>query len=243
MSAALDVLHADNHLLVVEKPAGVPSVPDESGDESVLDRARAWLEVEGRKKGRAWIGVVHRLDRPVSGVLVFARTSKAAARLAAQWRERETEKTYWGVGDGRPASAEGELEEWLVKDERSNRVASVPPGREGARSARTRWKALETARGRTLYELHPLTGRPHQLRSCARALGTPLLGDLKYGAREPLPDASIALHALAVALRHPVRGDVVVFRARLPSGAAWDFERVRALRASDGDRAAPRADS
>jgi 23S rRNA pseudouridine1911/1915/1917 synthase len=227
MSGALEVLHCDNHVLAVRKPAGLACVPDASGDESLLDRARAWIEREFAKPGRAWLGVVHRLDRPVSGVVVFARTSKAAARLAEQWRDRSTQKTYWGVGAGAPSASSGALTEWLVKDETRNLVRPVPAGRPGSLEARTEWCVLESARDRTLYELRPLTGRPHQLRSCLRALSTPLLGDLKYGAREPLPDASIALHALEVAFRHPTRDERLTLRAAPPATPAWDFECVR----------------
>lgn len=224
--SALDVVHCDNHLLVVRKPAGMAVVPDASGDASLFDDARAWIGREFEKPGAVFLGVVHRLDRPVSGLVVFARTSKAAARLSAQWREHAVEKTYWAVGAGAPRATAGELEEHLVKDEGRNVVASVPPGTPGARTARTRWCVLERRAGRTLYELQPLTGRPHQLRLCARALGTPLLGDLKYGAEQALPDASIALHAARLHLHHPTRPLRLTFAARPPEGAAWSFERV-----------------
>lgn len=230
MTRALQVLFCDNHLLVVSKPAGLPTVPDSSGDASLLDVAREWVRTEFQKPGAAFLGVVHRLDRPVSGVIVFARTSKAASRLGEQWRARSTRKLYWGVGQGRPPAAAGESEAWLLKDPEKNRVQAVPSGRPGAQRAVTSWRVLEESAGRTLYELVPLTGRPHQLRVCAASLGTPLLGDLKYGAREPLPDASIALHARELELDHPTRGERLSFVAAPPEGGGWDFSVCRGAR-------------
>jgi 23S rRNA pseudouridine1911/1915/1917 synthase len=226
----LDVLHCDNHLLVVAKPAGIPTVPDASGDPSLLDLARAWVKHEFAKPGAVYLGVVHRLDRPVSGVVAFARTSKSAARLSAQWRAHETRKVYWGVGQGSPPAESGECEQWLVKDAEKNRVHAVSKTREGAQRALTIWRVLERSGPRTLYELVPRTGRAHQLRLCAASLGTPLLGDLKYGARAALPDASVALHARELELAHPTRGERILFRAPPPEHAAWDFAVCRAAR-------------
>lgn len=223
MTAAPDprVLHCDNHLLVVSKPAGVPTVPDESGDESLFDAARAWVEREFDKPGRAFLAVVHRLDRPVSGVVCFARTSKGADRLGAQFRERTVTKTYWGVVVGAPREAAGELEQELWKDRAKNRVHVVREPREGSRTARTRWRVLETRGGASLVELEPLTGRAHQLRVACRALGTPLAGDLKYGAQDALPDRSIALHARALQLAHPTTREPLRFTAEVPSLDVW----------------------
>jgi len=224
--AALAVLFCDNHVLAVVKPAGWPCVPDDSGDASLLERAREWVRVRFAKPGEVFLGVVHRLDRPVAGVVVFGRTSKGAARLSAAFRERSVRKTYWGVGAGSVAGEAGELEEWLLKDERANRVSSHATEVAGAQLARTRWRVLERAPRRTLLEFEPLTGRPHQLRSAARGLGAPLCGDLKYGAAEPLADASIALHAVRLELRHPTRDETLVFEHRPAPRGVWDFAAV-----------------
>lgn len=227
MSAPLEVLHCDNHLLVVVKQAGIPSAPDESGDPSLLDLAREWVRIEFAKPGAAWLGLVHRLDRPVSGVMCFARTSKAAARLSAAFRERRVAKLYLGVVLGTPAGAEGVVEQWLAKDERAKRVRVLQAHAPGAQQALSRYRVLGTRGGRTLLELEPLTGRPHQLRAACSALQTPLLGDLKYGAPEPLPDASIALHALELRLRHPTRAEELRFRAPPPQRPWWDWDAPR----------------
>ncbi len=227
MSAELLVLQADNHLLAVAKPAGLPCVPDASGDESLLDRARAWVKREKAKPGAVYLGVVHRLDRPVSGVVVFARTSKAAARLTAAFKSRDVEKIYWGVSADEPAVSEGTLEHWLVKDATRNVVRAVATERAGALFARTRYRVLARAGAgrarRVLFELRPETGRPHQLRVALATLGCPLLGDLKYGARAPLPDKSIALHARELELPHPTRGERIRVECSVPELDLWRF--------------------
>ncbi len=221
----LEVLYHDNHLLVVRKPACLPVVPDASGDESLLDRARAWVKREYEKPGEAYLGVVHRLDRPVSGVVVFARTSKAAARLTGQFRDRTVAKLYLGVGIGDLGLREGTVRAWLRKDRSRNVVESHGEEIAGAKPAVTHWRAARTdsrgPRPRTLLELIPETGRPHQLRLAAASLGVPLAGDLKYGARDPLPDRSIALHALEIELEHPTRRERVRFTTPPPSRDWW----------------------
>jgi len=226
-AAALDVLYVDNHLLVVDKPAGLPVVPDASEDASLLDRARAWVKREYDKPGNVFLGVVHRLDRPVSGVVCFARTSKGARRLTDAFRARRVDKVYWGVATRAPREAQGVLVQWLVKDRARNVVRAVEPARAralGAKEARTTWRVLARASGRVLLELAPETGRPHQLRVAAASLGCPLAGDLKYGADAPLDDRSVALHARRLALDHPTRDERLSFEAPPPAHAVWRFD-------------------
>ena len=222
---SLSVRFVDNHLLAVEKPACLPVVPDESGDESLFDRAREWVEVEYQKPGRAFLGVVHRLDRPVSGVVLFARTSKAASRLTDQFRERTVEKTYLAVCEGRMAHEVGRMEQWLVKDRGTNRVRAGHDTDEGAKRALTRWKVLASEGNRHLVELVPETGRSHQLRVALSSLGAPILGDLKYGARDALADRSIALHARSLAVDHPTLRDRRVLASEVPAGDWWRLAR------------------
>ena len=226
MKAPLEVVHCDNHVLAVCKPAGEPTVPDASGDASLLERARAWVEHEFRKPGRAFLGVVHRLDRPVSGLVVFGRTSKGAARLSDQFRRRAAQKVYWGLAEGFPATGAraGEVELWLQKDRQRNRVRAYDRPVPGARPARTSWRVLAHGeyRGRPLacLELRPESGRPHQLRVTAAWLGCPLLGDGKYGGQASDLGGAVALHAARLELDHPTRAE----RLRLacpPPAAAW----------------------
>ncbi|KAA3611728.1 MAG: RluA family pseudouridine synthase [Planctomycetota bacterium] len=218
---SLPVLYEDNHLLVVAKEAGVPVVPDASGDPSMLEMAKAWVKVRYQKPGEVFLGVVHRLDRPVSGVLLFARTSKAASRLTQQWRQGEVRKCYWGIVEGVPGQTEGEVRHWLYKDRRKNIVEVVSAEREGAKLACTRWRLQQQKKARALLHLEPVTGRSHQLRLACRSLGTPLLGDLKYGAGEALKDRSLALHACALSLQHPTKGETMTFECPPPDKPWW----------------------
>ncbi len=207
----LRVLYADNHLLVVDKPAGLPSVPDDSGDPSAFDLAKAWIAREYQKPGAVYLGVVQRLDRPVSGVLCFARTSKAAARLTAALGARAVSKRYLALAEGWSGPARCEVVHYLVKDASANRVQWH--GREvpGSKRAETRIECLDVREGIALVALEPVTGRPHQLRAALASLGHPILGDLKYGARASLPGARIALHAERLVLEHPTRRTPLTF--------------------------------
>jgi 23S rRNA pseudouridine1911/1915/1917 synthase len=229
-SGDLDVLYVDNHLLAVAKPAGLPVAPDESGDASLLENARDWVAREFAKPGAVFLGLVHRLDRPVSGVVVFGRTSKGASRLSEAFRERATTKLYWGVSARSPRADSGVVEQWLVKDAARNVVRVAREGEDGARAARTPWRVVEAQGERCLLAFEPETGRPHQLRVAAATLGCPLLGDLKYGARSALPDASVALHAHALEIAHPTREERLRFVARVPDLDVWRFDATRPAR-------------
>jgi 23S rRNA pseudouridine1911/1915/1917 synthase len=217
----VEPLYEDNHLLALAKPAGMPVVPDASGDASLLDLGKAWVKQAYAKPGEVFLGVVHRLDRPVSGVVVFARTSKAAKRLQAAWQtDGEVVKTYlarsaadWPAG----LAEEGEWRQWLWKDRERNRVTVTK--REGAREAVTRYRRIAGGSEGAALELAAVTGRPHQLRVACATAGMPLLGDLKYGAPTPLPDKSVGLHAWRLDLPHPTRDERMRFEAPPPSWA------------------------
>jgi 23S rRNA pseudouridine1911/1915/1917 synthase len=223
--SGLEVLFSDNHLLAVAKPAGVPTVADDSGDESLQELAKEFVRREKAKPGNVFLGVVHRLDRPVSGLVLFARTSKAAERLSESFRERRVTKRYLALAERMPNRRSGELEQWLVKDERTNVVRAVATERADAVHAVTRFRvagefSFDGAR-RTLVELEPLTGRSHQLRVALASLDAPLLGDLKYGAKFPLPDQSVALHARGLTVPHPVGGRELALECPLPERPWW----------------------
>ncbi|MCK6447527.1 MAG: RluA family pseudouridine synthase [Planctomycetes bacterium] len=222
---ALQVLCSDNHLLAVAKPAGVPTVADESGDPSLQELAKDFVRREKSKPGNVYLGVVHRLDRPVSGVVLFARTSKAAERLSAAFRERRVEKRYVALASRRLAHRDGEVEQWLAKDERVNVVRAFASERAGTLRALTRFEVVRefeyAAAVRQLVRLEPLTGRPHQLRVALATLGAPILGDLKYGAESALEDQSIALHAAELVLPHPIGGEPVRIVCAPPARPWW----------------------
>ncbi len=211
----------DNHLLAVAKAAGEPVQEDASGDQSLQQRWQAWLKREFHKPGNVFLGIVHRLDRPVSGVLLFARTSKAAGRLADAWRRGVVRKSYWGVGELAPGAElpgeQGELEQWLLKDRERNQVRPVAPGTPGAKLATTRWRLLGRRNRRLALELEPVTGRSHQLRVACAGLGAPLLGDRKYGGAGSLAAGrAVALHARRLEFPHPVREERIALQAPLP---------------------------
>jgi 23S rRNA pseudouridine1911/1915/1917 synthase len=214
-AAALDVLYEDNHCLAIAKPAGVPSTHFDGGAETIDRTAKAYLKVKYAKPGNVFLGVVHRLDKPTSGVLLFARTSKAAARLAEQFRAGTVEKVYWAVVEGTPAPAEADLEDWLRKDREAGRVEVVGPRTPGARRALLHYHRLAGQAGLTWLELRPRTGRTHQLRVQLAHRGHPVYGDTKYGSAHPF-GRGIALHARSLTFLHPVRHEPVTLTAEVP---------------------------
>lgn len=223
----LAVLHEDESLIAVNKPAGMPVVPDDSGDLSLYDVVQQRLRAEAG--GEAFVGVVHRLDRPVSGVVVFARHSAAAAALSASFRDQRARKLYWGVGEGRPARTRGECVLWLRKNAAKNLVRGTVGQAPGAQRAETSWEVLEQLPGRCLLALRPRTGRSHQLRVTAKHLGVPLIGDLKYGASRALHDASVALHALRLVVPHPEGGELELVGLP-PDERVWTAAHTRLAR-------------
>jgi len=218
METALEILFEDNHCLAVAKPAGVVSAHFQ-GRELTLDRAvKAYLKEKYQKPGNVFLGVVHRLDKPVSGVLLFARTSKAAARLAKQFREGSVEKTYWAVVEGENLPAAGSLEDWLRKDHAAGRVEVVEPRSEGARQALLHYQRRGEQGGLTWLEVRPQTGRTHQLRVQLAHHGHPIYGDAKYGSIRTF-NGVVALHGRALTFLHPITYEAIPLTADVPR--AW----------------------
>lgn len=213
------VLYEDNHLLVVVKPAGLLSQGDASGRPNMLDLARDYIRIKYRKPGRAWLGLVHRLDRLVGGVMVFARTSKAASRLSAQIREHRFRKTYIAVIQGKIEPDIGESTMYLARAERLTEVAgkSAP----GAKKAVLAYKTVESGLRRSLLEIDLKTGRKHQIRAQLTALGHPILGDALYGSDVFSVNDSIALYSSQLEIRHPISGDGLIFEAAPPEDWPW----------------------
>ena len=208
-------LFEDNHLLAVNKPAGLPAAHFD-GDTVTADHwAKGYLKAKYAKPGNVFLGVVHRIDRPTSGVLLFARTSKAAARLSEQFRDGTAEKVYLAVTSGCDWPEAGELRDWLLHDDPARRVRAVLPDTPGAKPAATAFTVLARDGDRAVLELRPQTGRKHQLRVQLASRGGPIIGDAKYGSPTPLGDA-IALHARSLTVTHPTRGEPLTFIAPLP---------------------------
>jgi 23S rRNA pseudouridine1911/1915/1917 synthase len=217
----IEVLYEDNHCLAVNKPAGLLSQGDRTGDHSMVDQAREYLKARYRKPGNVYVGLVHRLDRPTSGVVLLARTSKAASRLADQFRSGAIEKTYWAIVQGQPEPAEGVWADVLDKDPRQNRVRVVDLRQGAGQEARVAYRVLDSGRGMSKLELRPTTGRSHQLRVQLAYRGLPIIGDRKYGSAHVLEAGDghrrIALHARRLAFRHPTRQEVISVEAPVPA--------------------------
>lgn len=199
------ILYEDNHVLVFNKRAGEIVQGDKTGDEPLPEKLKAFIAARDSKPGRVYMGVPHRLDRPVSGAVIFAKTSKALKRLSGDFREGKTEKTYWAIVEGCPDPAEGELRSWLVRNEKQNKSYAFPRQKAGSKEAVLRYRLIEPTRNYFLIEVQLLTGRHHQIRCQLSSIGCPIKGDLKYGARRSNPDGSISLHARKVAFIHPTR--------------------------------------
>jgi 23S rRNA pseudouridine1911/1915/1917 synthase len=214
----LNVIYEDNHLLVVNKPAGLVTQGATAGEPSLVTVAADYIKHKYAKPGNVYIGVVSRLDAAVSGVIVLARTSKAAERLNAQFRTREVEKTYWGLVSGTVAPPSGRLVDWLAKDERLQRVVRTTSGSAGAQEAVLSYQAKGRIAGGSWLEISLETGRKHQIRVQLSVRGWPILGDKKYGSQHPFSEG-IALHARAISFAHPVKQETLTFSAPVPT--AW----------------------
>ncbi|HYV37256.1 MAG TPA: RluA family pseudouridine synthase [Gemmataceae bacterium] len=211
----LDILYEDNHCIAIAKPAGAVSAHFQGGEETLDQTVKAYLKEKHQKPGNVFLGVVHRLDRPVSGVLLFARTSKAAARLAEQFREGTVEKIYWAVVEGGVASMAGTLEDWLLKEDKEARVEIVEPRTPHARQAILHFQRRGEHGGLTWLEVRPQTGRRHQLRAQLAHHGHPIFGDSRYGSVHTFENA-IGLHARQLTFLHPIRYEPITLTAEVP---------------------------
>jgi 23S rRNA pseudouridine1911/1915/1917 synthase len=214
----LDILYEDNHLLVVNKPPGLATQGAAEEATSLIAVAKAYIKSRYQKPGNVYLGVMSRLDQVVSGVVVLARTSKAAARLTEQFRTHAVGKTYWALTDGVLEPPAGELEDWLVKDELAQRMVARQRGGGDAKLARLAYRTLARQSGDSLLEIELETGRKHQIRVQLAERGRAILGDVKYGSRRKFANG-IGLHSRELRLLHPVKQIEQIFLAPLP--AAW----------------------
>ena len=220
----MEILYEDNHIVVVSKPQGVPSQADESGDKDMLTMVKEYVKEKYNKPGEAFIGLVHRLDRPTGGVMVFARTSKAASRLTEQMKEGDFDKSYLAVVCGHPRETKGKLVNYLKKDPKTNMAKIVPQTEEGAKRAELDYEVLEhnTETNRTLVKVKLYSGRGHQIRVQMKSIKCPIFGDQKYGG-EGMPKVMLNLFATELAFLHPVTKQKLIFRVYPPENAsAWN---------------------
>ena len=217
------VIFEDNHLLVVNKASGILVQGDISGDTPLVDLCKNYIKEKYKKPGEVFMGLVHRLDRPVTGLVVLTRTSKALERMNASFRNRETEKVYWALVKNKPIAERGTLMHWLLKNEKKNRTTAFKKEIQGAQYAELSYAVIATGGGYWLLEVRPVTGRSHQIRVQLASMGCPIKGDLKYGDSAANEDESICLHARQLSFLHPVKKEKVIFKAPLPVMGLWKY--------------------
>ena len=213
----MEILYEDNHIIAVNKTCNEIVQGDKTGDTPLSETVKAYIKEKYNKPGEVFLGVTHRIDRPTSGVVLFARTSKALARLNEMFKSHEQiQKTYWAIVQGEPKQPEARLENWLVKNEAQNKSYITKPGAKDAKQAVLSYKTLAKGDHYTLLEVNLETGRHHQIRCQLAAIGCPIKGDLKYGAKRSNPDGGICLHARQIAFIHPVKKEPVTIVAPVP---------------------------
>ena len=217
----MEVVYEDNHIIIVYKESGEIVQGDKTGDEPLSERVKAYIKEKYAKPGEVFLGVVHRLDRPVSGLVVFARTSKALSRLNDMFRNGEVRKTYWALTQNVPPQSEGTLEHWLVRNEKQNKSYAYDREKPHSKRAVLNFRHIGSTDNYQLLEVQLLTGRHHQIRCQLAAIGCPIKGDLKYGARRSNPDGSISLLARKVAFTHPVSKQPISVVSPLPNDPLW----------------------
>ncbi|TZF81203.1 RluA family pseudouridine synthase [Pedobacter sp. BS3] len=217
-----DILYEDNHLIAVNKRAGDIVQVDNTGDESLDEKVKKFIAQKYNKPNGAFLGVVHRLDRPVSGVILFAKTSKALDRVNKLFKNRQMHKTYWAVVRNKPSQPEGNLVHWLVKNPQKNVTKAYDHEVAGSLRAELNYRLIGELNGYYLIEVNPITGRPHQIRVQLSTLGCPIVGDNKYGYPRGSLKKSICLHARQLQFIHPVKHEPVAVFAPLPHDGFWE---------------------
>lgn len=219
-----DILYEDNHLMIVNKRCGDLVQPDTSGSPALEDEIKAFIKQRDNKPGEVFLGVIHRIDRPVSGAVLFAKTSKALARMNEMMRTGTIEKIYWAVTERTPVPEAGELRHWLLRDAKANRSRVFDSPRAEAKESRLKYETLARSDRYTLLGVELLTGRHHQIRAQLAKIGCPIKGDLKYGARRSNTGGGISLHSRAVRFEHPVRHETVAVTAPVPEDdSLWRY--------------------
>jgi len=218
----MTVIYEDNHIIVVNKTSSEIVQGDKTGDTPLSETVKEYIKEKYAKPGNVFLGVTHRLDRPVSGLVVFAKTSKALSRLNDMFRLGEVKKTYWAIVKNLPKELEGELTHWLVRNEKQNKSYAYEKEVPNSKKAILRYKLIGHSQNYHLLEVDLQTGRHHQIRCQLAKMGCPIKGDLKYGSPRSNPDGSICLHARRVTFVHPVSKEVIDLVAPLPSGNLWN---------------------
>lgn len=217
----MEVLYEDNHIIIVSKTSSEIVQGDKTGDTPLSETVAAWLKEKYSKPGNVFVGVTHRLDRPVSGIVVFAKTGKALARLNEMFRDGNVDKRYLAIVKNRPENDEGELHNWLVRNEKQNRSYAYDTEKPGSKEAVLKYRLIGSSKNYHLLEIELMTGRHHQIRCQLSKMGCPIKGDLKYGAERSNPDGSISLHAYHICFEHPVSHKQISVFAPVPEDNLW----------------------
>lgn len=217
----MQVVYEDNHIIIVYKESGEIVQGDKTGDTPLAETVKAYIKEKYAKPGAVFLGVVHRLDRPVCGLVVFARTSKALSRLNDMFRKGEVHKTYWALVQNQPALPEGTLEHWLTRNEKQNKSYAYPHEVPGSKKAILKYRLIGQSERYFLLEINLLTGRHHQIRCQLSAMGCPIKGDLKYGSKRSNADGSISLLSHRIDFIHPVSKEHIVVESPLPVDNIW----------------------
>lgn len=217
----MKVVYEDNHIIIVNKRSGEIVQGDKTGDKPLSDIVKEYIKEKYNKPGNVFLGVVHRLDRPVSGLVVFAKTSKALSRLNDMFRTGDVHKTYWAITKRRDIAPEGTLTDWLTRNERQNKSYAHDREVPGAKKAILKYKVRSVSDNYMLLEVTLLTGRHHQIRCQLAHMGCSIKGDLKYGALRSNPDGSISLHSRRVEFVHPVSKEQICVEAEVPADRLW----------------------
>ena len=217
----MTVLYEDNHIIIVNKAPGEIVQGDKTGDTPLSETVKQWIKETHAKPGNVFLGVAHRLDRPVGGVVVFAKTSKALARLNEMFRLGNVHKTYWAITRGKPEKPEDTLTHWITTVERNNKSYASATPKDGAKESRLAYRTIAESDRYRLLEVNLMTGRKHQIRVQLSAIGCPVKGDLKYGDKRSNPDGSISLMARNIRFIHPVSKKPVDLTAPVPDDPLW----------------------
>lgn len=217
----MNVLYEDNHIIIINKAAGEIVQGDKTGDKPLSDFVKDYLKEKYNKPGNVFCGVTHRLDRPTSGVLVFAKTSKALSRLNEMFRKDSVDKIYWAIVKNRPPKTEDKLIHYLIKNEKNNKSIAYNTEKPHTKKAVMHYRLISTSQNYSLLEVNLETGRHHQIRCQLAKIGSPIKGDIKYGAERSNPDGSISLHARSISFIHPVSKLKIEITAPVPEENLW----------------------
>nr|WP_321306066.1 RNA pseudouridine synthase [uncultured Sphaerochaeta sp.] len=216
------ILYEDNHLIVVNKRGGELVQGDKSGDKTLADLVKEYLKVTYEKKGNVYLGIPHRLDRPTSGLVIFAKTEKALVRMNELFKGNTVKKTYWAIVDKVPNDTEGTLLHYIIRDTKANKSVALPVERQKGKLAKMDYRLIAASKTYFLLEVLLHTGRHHQIRAQLAAIGLHIKGDLKYGFPRSNPDGGICLHARSISFVHPVRKEEITIVADPPRDTLWD---------------------